>query len=95
MPSSNMEGDVMKNNAVKNGGLAKPQTAKPQTLLNCPNCGRTGVARWVRPESRRQCDLDELSHGFASIDRGTKAGHHFACQRCRRVAVEQAQGRAA
>ncbi|MHB1205043.1 MAG: hypothetical protein ACYCZX_05715 [Rhodospirillaceae bacterium] len=65
-----------------------------QTQLNCPGCGRTGVATWAR-ETHRQSDLLELSSGFASIDRGTKAGHHFACQRCRKVALERPLARAA
>lgn len=65
-----------------------------QTLLNCQACGRTGVAKWAR-ETHRQCDLLELSSGFSSIDRGTKAGHHFACQRCRKVALERPLARAA
>jgi predicted RNA-binding Zn-ribbon protein involved in translation (DUF1610 family) len=79
MGSVNMEGDMPKHH---------------QTLLSCPSCGKTGVAKWAR-ETRRQCDLHDLSSGFASIDRGTKAGHHFACQRCRQVALERPLSRAA
>ena len=62
-------------------------TMTHQTLLSCPGCGNTGVARWMG-ETRRQCDLQDLSSGFVSIDRGNKTGHYFACQRCRRMAVE-------
>jgi hypothetical protein len=70
-------------------GAANTKAAKPKTLLRCPSCGRVGIARWVRPDTHRQCDLFSLSSGFASIDHGTKEEHYFACQRCREAAIEQ------
>jgi hypothetical protein len=73
------------------GGLM----ARNQTILNCPQCGQTGVADWGKSKTHRQSDLVSLSAGFSSVDSGDKAGHYFACQSCRTVALERSLERAA
>ena len=58
--------------------------------IECPKCGRRGVAKWEKNTSslaRSALSLADLSEGFVEVDIGRKAGPRVECAKCRVAAV--------
>ncbi len=69
--------------------------AIPSDTITCPKCSRSGSVSWdvqspgVKNEHMRS-EIQELSEGFAALDRNGRDNLQIICQTCR-TTVERAE----